>query len=130
MVIHYEALTRFHAFCKLINIKGRVKVAVGTVWVLIAHVIEVWVFGICYYFLINRVEQGQLITVSGESANGLLDTIYFSFISYTSLGYGDIVPEGMVRFLAGTESLLGLVFIAWSASFLYLKMEENWKEAN
>ena len=52
--------------------------------------------------------------------------IYFSFSTYTSLGYGDIVPVGDARILAGVEAITGLVLIAWTASFTYLEMSMHW----
>jgi hypothetical protein len=33
-----------------------------------------------------------------------------------------------VRFLTGTESLSGFILITWSASFLYLEMEQFWRK--
>jgi hypothetical protein len=56
----------------------------------------------------------------------LLDCAYFSFTVYTSLAFGDIVPLGDLRFLYGLKSLIGLVMIAWSASFMHLEMQKNW----
>ena len=32
------------------------------------------------------------------------------------------------RFLTGTESLSGFILITWSASFLYLEMEQFWRK--
>ena len=52
--------------------------------------------------------------------------VYFSAVSYTSLGLGDIYPTGGLRLVTGAEALLGLLMIAWSASFAYLLMVELW----
>ena len=102
----------------------------STVFVLIAaaftgsaHAAEVWIFGISYY-LMNRSENWGLL--KGNFDGSLLDCVYFSFTSYTTLGTGDIVPLGDLRFLSGLESLTGLVLITWSASFLYLEMTRYW----
>jgi hypothetical protein len=46
---------------------------------------------------------------------------------YTSLGIGDIVPVGNLRFLAGLETLTGLVLITWTASFMYIEMQRFWE---
>lgn len=58
----------------------------------------------------------------------LTDCTYFSFATYTSLGFGDVVPTGPIRFLAGIESLVGLVMIGWTASFLYVEMTQFWSD--
>ncbi len=126
VVIHYEALYRFDSLCQLMKIRGRIKVAAGSIWVLIAHTLEVWLFGLSYYVLVNNIKTNSLVSPQGEVFQSFMDSVYFSFISYSSLGYGDLVPAGPIRFMAGTEALVGLVLIAWSASFLYLKMETNW----
>lgn len=52
--------------------------------------------------------------------------LYFSAETYTSLGYGDIVPHGALRLLAGTETLTGLLMIGWSASHAFVVMERFW----
>jgi hypothetical protein len=48
-------------------------------------------------------------------------------VCYTTLGLGDVVPTGAVRFLAGVEALSGFVLITWSASFTFLEMERFWR---
>lgn len=53
--------------------------------------------------------------------------VYFSVVVYTTLGLGDLVPEGAIRFLTGTEALTGSVLITWSASFTFLEMQRFWK---
>ena len=42
----------------------------------------------------------------------LLEAAYFSFVTFTSLGYGDLSPIGFGRFVAVLVVLFGLVFIA------------------
>tara|TARA_E500000305_G_C4025291_1_gene241404 strand:+ start:880 stop:1671 length:792 start_codon:yes stop_codon:yes gene_type:complete len=45
-----------------------------------------------------------------------LDTVYFSVVTISSLGYGDIKPVGVSRFVAGVEVLFGLGFIGFLVS--------------
>jgi Ion channel len=52
--------------------------------------------------------------------------LYFSVETFTSTGFGDILPSGPVRMVAGAEALNGLLLIGWSASFTYLAMERFW----
>ncbi|WP_251357825.1 potassium channel family protein [Kangiella sp. TOML190] len=127
VAVHYEALHRFDDISDKLALKGRIKVGAGSVLAIAAHTVEVWLFGIAHYFLVNNTSDNFIMHSSGKAAHGFMESIYFSFISYTSLGYGDLVPEGPIRFMVGTECLLGLVLIAWTASFLYLKMERYWK---
>lgn len=127
VLIHYEALYRFEYLCNLFKIKGRLKVVAATLWGILAHTIEVWVFAVGYYLLVHNIPGNNVVDVVSGKVYGYMDMVYFSFVSYTSVGYGDLIPAGPVRFMAGTESLAGLVFIGWTASFLYLKMEADWK---
>jgi len=38
--------------------------------------------------------------------------LYFSIITFTTIGYGDVAPLGWVRYVAGSEGLLGLTLMA------------------
>jgi len=42
----------------------------------------------------------------------LMDSIYFSLVSATSSGYGDILPSGFFKFIAVSEVLVSLLLIA------------------
>ena len=48
--------------------------------------------------------------------------------AFTTVGFGDIVPTGPLRLLAGMEALTGFVLITWTASFLYLEMNRLWRQ--
>jgi hypothetical protein len=56
-----------------------------------------------------------------------MDCVYFSFTTYTTIGFGDITPEGNLKYLTGLQALTGLVLITWTASFLFLEMQKYWK---
>ena len=66
-------------------------------------------------------------TLTG-SFDGLGDLFYFSLGTYTSLGIGDILPQGDLRIVTGIESLVGLVCITWTASFTFMQMVRYWKD--
>jgi hypothetical protein len=38
-----------------------------------------------------------------------LEALYFSCITFTTIGYGDLAPIGIARFFAATEGLVGIV---------------------
>ncbi|ACV27172.1 potassium channel family protein [Kangiella koreensis] len=125
--VHYQALYSISIFLERIKTAGRYKVMLGVLLALIAHFIEIWIFGITYYLIGNYHESpDQLVHVDGQLITDFFSCIYFSFASYSSLGFGDIVPEGPIRFMAGIEAVIGLVFIAWTASLLYIEMQKHW----
>lgn len=125
VLIHHEMLSGLSTLIPKLSIGHRLRVLFGVLGAITAHIIEVWVFGLGYYFMQTYAEIGGFV---GAHNGSLLDSVYFSFSAYTSLGFGDIAPLGDIRFTAGLEALVGLVLIAWSASFLYLEMTSYWRE--
>lgn len=90
---------------------------------LLAHIAEIWLFGMAYAMLLQSTDFGAII---GYDDISLLDCVYFSATTYTTVGWGDLYASGPIRFLAGTEALLGFMLITWSASFVYLMMARTW----
>ncbi len=125
VLIHYEFLYRFSKMIPHMKMRHRFRIVSGVFSALIAHTIEVFIFAVAYYYLNKSGNWGYL---SGNFNGNLTDCIYYSFTTYTTLGFGDIVPFGKIRFLTGLESLTGLVLITWTASFLYYEMQRYWDE--
>lgn len=121
VTIHYEVLTHLSKTHFRREWPVRLLLPVGVLIVIFTHVIEVWLFGVTYLVLFTLGGVGEIV---GNFDYGMLDCVYFSFVNYTTLGYGDLVPVGHIRFIAGSEALVGLVVIAWSASFTYLEMQQ------
>ena len=69
-----------------------------------------------------------LVRLAGPHDTALLDVVYVSATTFTTLGYGDFVPVGHLRFLFGMEALTGLVLVTWSASLTFLEMQRHWQE--
>jgi hypothetical protein len=68
-------------------------------------------FGAAYWLL--DWLPGQALVTGGSpvapDAAGFLSALYFSAVTATSVGYGDIVPTGATRLLAIAESISGLI---------------------
>jgi hypothetical protein len=63
------------------------------------------------------------------SLAGFATAVYFSFVTATSIGYGDVVPVGGVRALAIAEAVSGLlVFGALVAKFVSRRQDELVRE--
>ncbi len=127
VMLHYEAMSLLRRAGDWLHVNHawhRGHLSVLVCGLLIAHVLEVILFGWGYYGLIDGKDYGAI--VGGQNIN-FSDGIYFSFSSYSSLGYGDLVPAGPLRFMAGMEALTGLVLIGWTASFMYLQMRRVWE---
>ena len=127
IVIHYEVLFQLSkrlSLTKKITPSYKVLICVFTIF--LAHVVEIWLFGLGYYFSSQLDGIGNLF---GKTANHgiILDYVYLSFVTYTTLGYGDLVASGYLRYLTGVEALVGLILITWSASFLFIEMGKYWR---
>lgn len=68
------------------------------------------VFAVGYWGLARAVPGSLVETYDSAGEFGFGDALYFSVTTLTSLGYGDIRPEGAARLLAGAEVVLGLSF--------------------
>lgn len=66
------------------------------------------------YLLSNWANWGQ---ISGSKANDLYaeitDCFYFSIITFLTVGYGDFVPEGLNRWIAGIEAFSGVFLMSY-----------------
>jgi len=74
---------------------------IGIIWALLYGLVEV---------LIEGSFSGNLLSVGGSR---FWDLIYFSFVTLTTLGYGDILPMNTyARTLAYMEAIVGQFYIA------------------
>ena len=125
VIIHYEFLLRLTLLLARVKIRHHLRLLLGVGGALLAHAVEVWVFAFAYYFMHHAEAWGRL---TGSFYGSLMDCVYFSFTTFTTVGFGDIQPTGDLRFLTGIESLTGLVLITWTASFLFVEMQKFWNE--
>ncbi|MCW5746983.1 MAG: two pore domain potassium channel family protein [Alphaproteobacteria bacterium] len=130
LLIHYEVLRLTSALLPALTIVSpRFRIFFVMLACFAAHTVEVWVFGLAYLVLDSLPNFGSF----GGPAHApfsIPDYVYFSVVTYTSLGLGDIYPTGGLRLVAGVEALTGLLMIGWSASFTYIEMRELWSFHN
>jgi hypothetical protein len=122
--LHYEAL-------RLCGEKLLGELRIGWRWRLMgvvlgcfaSHTVHVWLYAFAYWIFDNVLLLGSF---TGLKDGTFIDYLYFSGVTYSTLGLGDIAPTGGARLIAGVEALNGLVLVGWSASFTYLMMEQCW----
>jgi hypothetical protein len=123
--VHWEGMS---AMSRLLNaikrIDDRRKIMIMIIGILVLHSIEIGLFAIGYFLLLLNPIFGELV---GLVELTFFDCVYFSTISFTTLGFGELVPTDDIRFLSGIESLVGLVLITWSASFTFIEMQKRWE---
>jgi uncharacterized membrane protein YqaE (UPF0057 family) len=126
ILMHYEALFQLDKILSMVaHIPPRLKVLIGVGAIFMAHVLEIWLFALGYFFTLQFPLMGGLVgNISGHGI--LLDCAYLSFVTFTTLGYGEVVAQGYLRYLTGVEALTGFILITWSASFLFIEMQKYW----
>jgi len=127
LTIHFYGLRRLAWWVQHRKPKVRRPLLVVTFGAFLLHVLEVLVFAMIFAL----TELGGVGRLEGATYGGtgwFIDHFYFSIASYTTLGLGDIVPHGAIRMVTGVEALVGLVLVAWTASFTYLMMERLWSD--
>jgi len=69
------------------------------------HGIEIWGFAMLY--------------MGVDAIPKLEEALYFSTISYSTVGYSDVHIAPEWRLLGAFESILGMVLIGWSTAFFF-----------
>jgi hypothetical protein len=86
------------------------------------HILIIWIsivalFGVLYAIL--STDYSHLIyTKTGEPVQDITQQIYFSFITATTTGFGDIVPVGYFKILSVFEVVFGFLLLAFVTSKL------------
>lgn len=83
-----------------------ITVMVGTAAALmVAHTLEVLVWALTY---------GLVGAAPADS-----DLLYFAFVNYTTLGYGDITPVQAWRLTGPMTAMNGILMFGWSTAVLF-----------
>lgn len=87
-------------------------VMVSTVGILmVAHVAEVMVWALAYAIL-NVAPPGT-------------DVLYFAFVNYATLGYGDVVPLERWRLLGPMAAMNGALLFGWSTAVIFEVLRQS-----
>ena len=79
---------------------------IGTVSILMAaHVLEVFVWSLAYSIV--------------DAAPAGTNLVYFAFVNYATLGYGDVVPVEGWRLLGPITAMNGALMFGWSTAVIY-----------
>ena len=87
----------------------------SSIYVLIALFFGFWYYALEKVLIPNSFIKNGIPMVEKE----IIDFIYYSFVTITTLGYGDIVPiNNIVRFLSIIEVIIGLAWLVVYFAFL------------
>lgn len=120
---HYRVLIWLSVNTPKLNLPRQTQVLVIVLMLFLAHIVEVGFYAITYSWSVSSLKLGVFQGVLIEDA---MSYLYYSGVIYTTLGLGDIQPEGHIRFITAMEALNGFLLITWSASFTFLAMGRLW----
>ncbi len=89
---------------------------IAAVVLVFLHAIEIMVWAGVYEVL---VPVGELADF--EAA------VYFSFVTFTTLGYGDITLSEGYRLLSGIQALNGILLVGWSTALMFAVVQKIWQ---
>jgi hypothetical protein len=114
--VHHLA-RRFPEGQGLGRIRGALHVLLTTVVMAIAlHAFQIAIWAVAYLML---VPTGELQTME--------QALYFSFVTFTTLGYGDITLSEGWRLLSGIEALNGILLVGWTTALLFAVVQRTWQ---
>jgi len=89
----------------------------SAVVLLLLHLVEVVVWALSY-----------VLIMPGDELATLEAAVYFSVVTFTTLGYGDItLVDHQWRLLSGVQALSGILLVGWSTALLYAVFQRSWK---
>ncbi len=124
--VHFQTILLSSTHVSKLAVSKNMKIFISLLILYMAHLFEVLIYAIVYMIAVETLDIG---TFAGMEVNSFLDYFYYSIVTYTSLGIGDVYPQGHLRFITGTEALNGLLLITWSASYMFLTLSRFLKEA-
>jgi hypothetical protein len=81
-----------------------------------AHVLEVIVWSFAYAIV--------------DAAPAGADLLYFAFVNYTTLGYGDVIPVERWRLLGPMTAMNGVLLFGWSTAVIFEVLRRTMHSAN
>ena len=80
------------------------------------HTVQIFIWAVAYIIL---VPTGELQTLE--------EAVYFSFVTFSTLGYGDITLSEGWRLLSGIEALNGVILLGWTTALLFAVVQRTWQ---
>lgn len=111
---HHFALSGLRRVTKSDRLLPDTAIIIAFVGLLLIHVMEILFFAGVYRFL--QVSGWGELSPQASDWTGL---IYFSGITFTTLGYGQAEMTGFVRLVSMMQALGGFMVLTWSATFIY-----------
>lgn len=82
------------------------------------HIVEILIWAVAYELFLPAVE-----------LQSFEEAVYFSVVTFTTLGYGDITLGPEWRLLSGIEALNGILLVGWTSALLFSVIQRSWRFA-
>jgi hypothetical protein len=126
-LLHYRTLLWMGSRTPHFGLSTQAQVLVIVVALFLVHIVEIGIYAITYGLPVSLLGLG---TFEGAVVTDAMSYLYYSGVIYTTLGLGDIEPQGHIRIITAMEALNGFLLITWSASFTFLPMGRLWPRDN
>ncbi len=117
--MHYGALRFASQFVTPSRHPGHC-LAIAVAAIVLAHTSEALLYAAGFWVAVHELQIGDL--VSSVSGNGraliFMDYYYFSLVNFTTLGRGDLMPDGHLRFMTAMAAFHGFLLITASGTFV------------
>ena len=102
-LISGESMKKRFETLRPLSITGASFTLITVFAIIFVHFLEIWLFAFLYDYL------GALHSFS--------ESLYFSTISYATIGYSDASIHEQWRMVAALEGVLGVILLGWSTAF-------------
>jgi hypothetical protein len=90
-------------------VRATLTLSMFVLWLFLAMIIQTWVWALLYLAL------GAL--------GSLEEAVYFSTVTFTTLGFGDITLDKTWRLLSSFEAANGLLMFGWSTALVFAAVQ-------
>jgi hypothetical protein len=94
------------------------KVDAASIITLVELILLVALLSALAYFFLSMAGSGIASTTGETAPPTMFDALYFSIVTISTLGYGDLRPVGVGRLVSSLEVISGLVLVAITVSKL------------
>lgn len=102
-VITRESMKERVSNLRPLSFTGSIFTLLAVFAIIFIHFVEIWLFAFLYDYL------GALHSFS--------ESLYFSTISYATIGYSDASIHEQWRMVAALEGVMGVILLGWSTAF-------------
>jgi len=80
----------------------------------LAHTVEAWIWAIFYWI--------------ADENESLSEAVYFSTVTFTTLGFGDVTLSEEWRLTSALQAVSGILLFGWSTAFLVNVRALHWRK--